>query len=307
MDSELHRFKMAINLTEVAASRGYELDRRESSQRSAVMRHPNGDKVVIARQEGSGDWIFFSVRDYQDNGSVIDFVQRRDGGTLGDVRKTLRAWLGDARPRPPLPHYVADLLPISRDRAAVLAAWEQASPCAGLPYLASRGITADLLALPRFAGRVRVDARRNALFPHYDREGLCGYEMKNQGFTSFAPQGVKGLWYSVAHTTDGELVLAESALDAYSYHALQGGQWTRYMSTGGSLNTQQPALLRGAMERLPAGAVVVLAFDHDEGGEALAEQVRAVAPAGREVRRVLPPVGEGKDWNEALQRRLGLT
>lgn len=307
MDSELHRFKTAINLTEFAASQGYELDRKESSRHSATMRHPNGDKVIIARQEGGGDWIYFSVRNDRDNGSIIDFAQHREGGSLGQVRKTLRAWLGDTRPRPPLPHYVADLLPISRDRAGVLAAWERASPCAGLPYLAGRGITADLLALPRFAGRVRVDARQNALFPHYDHGGLCGYEIKNAGFTGFAPQGTKGLWYSVAHSTDGELVLVESAIDAYSYHALQGGQWSRYMSTGGTLNPEQPTLLRAAMERLAAGAVVMLAFDHDEGGEALAEQVRALAPAGREVRRVLPPVGEGKDWNEALQRRLGLT
>jgi DNA primase len=79
------------------------------------------------------------------------------------------------------------------------------------------------------------------------------------------------------------------------------------MSTGGELNPQQPALLRSAMEKLPAGAVVLLAFDHDEGGEKLADEIRAIAPAGREMRRVLPDVGTGKDWNEMLKYRLGLT
>jgi len=57
--------------------------------------------------------------------------------------------------------------------------------------------------------------------------------------------------------------------------------WTRYMSTGGELNPQQPELLRGAMEKLPKGAVVLLAFDNDEGGGRIAAEVKAIAPAGR--------------------------
>lgn len=48
---ELERFKTAINLTEYAAGQGYLLDRRASSRNSVVMRHPNGDKIVIARGE----------------------------------------------------------------------------------------------------------------------------------------------------------------------------------------------------------------------------------------------------------------
>ena len=78
------------------------------------------------------------------------------------------------------------------------------------------------------------------------------------------------------------------------------------MSTGGALNPQQPALIRGAIEKLPAGAVVLLAFDNDEGGEKLAAEVKAVAPAGREVRRVLPDKMSGKDWNDILKIQLGL-
>jgi hypothetical protein len=303
---ELDRFKSSINLSEFAASRGYALDRRQSSRHSAVMRHPDGDKIVIARHEGGGDWMYFSVRDDRDHGTIIDFLQRRGGGNLGEVRKTLRNWLRLPRPSLPLPAYVADLLPVSRDRSAVLEDWERARPCTALPYLTRRGLGPEVLALPRFAGCVRVDAHHNALFPHYDHQGLCGFELKNNNFTGFAPGGVKGLWYSRAANTDGELVLTESAIDAYSYHLLHGGKWTRYMSTGGSPNPQQPALLRGAMEKLPRGAIVLVAFDHDEGGETMTAEVQAVAPAGRELRRVLPPVGQGKDWNEVLKYRLGL-
>lgn len=36
---ELEAFKTNINLTEYAADQGYELDRRESSRNSVIMRH----------------------------------------------------------------------------------------------------------------------------------------------------------------------------------------------------------------------------------------------------------------------------
>lgn len=306
-DNELERFKTFINLSEFSASRGYALDKRESSRNSAVMRHPNGDKIIIARNESSGAWIYFSVRNDRDNGTIIDFLQKRGEGNIGKVRRALREWLGSSRPMIQETLFVRDLLPVSRDRATVLESWERARLCTSLPYLTSRGLGPDVLGLDRFAGCVRVDHYKNALFPHYDKDGLCGYEIKNKGFTGFAAGGVKGLWYSKALADDNQLVLVESAIDAFSFHILNGGNRSRYMSTGGELNPQQPALLRGAMEKLPVGAVVLLAFDHDEGGEKITEEVKAVVPDGREFRRVLPDVGAGKDWNEMVTYRLGLT
>ncbi|MGO9985382.1 MAG: DUF3991 domain-containing protein, partial [Rhodomicrobium sp.] len=302
IDEELGQFKTQINLSEFAAARGYALDRRESSRNSAVMRHPNGDKIIIAKNEASGDWIYFSVRDDRDNGTVIDFLQNRGGGTLGDVRKTLRAWSGGSRPEGrQLPLFARELLPTSKDRASVIAAWEGAQRCLSLPYLMARGLGPDVLALPRFIWRVRVDKRNNALFPHYDKDGLCGYEIKNKGFTGFASGGIKGLWYSKAEATDRQLLLTESAIDAISWQALfPDEKQTRHMSTGGELGPEQrgtfealpsgeltlkqPGLLRLAMEKLPLGAVVLLGFDNDPPGEKLAEEVRALAPAGRELR-----------------------
>jgi Protein of unknown function (DUF3991) len=41
------------------------------------------------------------------------------------------------------------------------------------PYLENeRGIPGDILELPRFAGLVKRDAQGNAVFPHFDMEGL---------------------------------------------------------------------------------------------------------------------------------------
>ncbi|MEW6659306.1 MAG: DUF3991 domain-containing protein [Thermodesulfobacteriota bacterium] len=54
----------------------------------------------------------------------------------------------------------------------------------------------------KFEGCVRVDQRHNTLFPQHDKDSLCGFEIKNQGFSGFAPGGVKGLWYSKTKPSD---------------------------------------------------------------------------------------------------------
>ena len=53
-----------------------------------------------------------------------------------------------------------------------------------------------LIADERFAGRIRIDNKGNAVFPHFDAEGLSGYELKNVEFTGFASGGAKALWLS---------------------------------------------------------------------------------------------------------------
>jgi hypothetical protein len=74
-DQELGDFKSRIDLQSFAASPGYEKDKRESSRRSTIMR--NGADKVIVKRNGDGHYIYFSVRDDNDNGTVIDFLQRR--------------------------------------------------------------------------------------------------------------------------------------------------------------------------------------------------------------------------------------
>lgn len=302
MDKELSSFKADINLIEFAASCGYELIKRESSLSSASMRHANGDKVVISKSEG-GDWVFFSVRNSQDNGTIIDFLQNRGGGSLGEARKTLRQFSGAsvvlvAQDKKLFP----DLVPSSTDRAAAVRYYEIARFAAGSAYLEGRGLSTSFLINEKFKGRFKFDSRQNVLFPHYDKAGLCGFEVKNKGFTGFSKGGIKGLWYSQTQKTDRVLIFTESAIDALSYHALNPDPFARYMSTGGSMNPQQPALIRAAMERMLSGSFVLIAFDNDEAGEKLAAEVKALAPSGLEVRRVLPSVG--KDWNETLKNQL---
>ena len=84
-DAELEKFKVEIDLRVYAASHGYQLDVKASSVgTAAMMRHLNNDKICVKRAI-DGHWIYFSVRDDADNGSVIDFVKK----TLG-----LFSWCG---------------------------------------------------------------------------------------------------------------------------------------------------------------------------------------------------------------------
>ena len=203
-DTELDSFKSSIDLRAYAASQGYQLDRKESWRGSAVMRHPKGDKIIIKQDAASGHYVYFSVRDDRDNGTIIDFVQYRQNLSLGAVRKELRPWIG--QPPVPVPTY-APLVKTTKDRARVESAYAKLPDASRHPYLENeRALPASVLASERFAGRIRLEYVENvrlpnAVFPHFDADGLCGYEIKNTGFTGFASGGTKGLWLSIHDRT----------------------------------------------------------------------------------------------------------
>lgn len=309
---ELEDFKTRVNLTEFAAAEGYALDRKASSRNSAVMVHPAGDKIIIARGE-DGHWVYFSVRDPGDHGTIIDFVQRRKGGTLGNARQVLRPWLGGgfgppASPpllRPSADRFVERLEPIKRDVAQVRARFEAMNSIGTYSaYLCEdRAIPPALLAQPAFASRIRVDERGNVIFPHFNAGGLCGYEIKNRGFTGFASGGTKGLWASVPTPEDERLVVAETAIDALSYAVLAGHSRARFVSIAGQMNPEQPALLRSAIGKLKAGGRIVLAFDNDEGGDSLVARVTELFAEAQRADLTLihdRPSIRGADWNDVL-------
>jgi hypothetical protein len=297
---ELERFKSEINLTEYAASRGYRLDRRESSRNSVAMRHPaNDDKIIVARGEPDRHWIYFSIRDPADRGTIIDFVQRRDRIELAAVRRELLPWLGGQHLSVAPDLYRPSVAARAVDRRRVLQTFDKAREASGSAYLASRGVRASTLSSVRFVGTFRIDERGNVLFPHRDRDGLTGFESKNQGWTRFSPGGVKALWTSHAFDDDRRLVLVESAIDALSFHQLHTEPNTRYASTAGAMSDHQRRLLAETLRALPPDIDVVLAFDRDAAGEKLAAEVRALA--GADLAHACSPIG--KDWNDCLQAR----
>jgi hypothetical protein len=303
-DSELDGFKRHIDLRVYAASAfGYAWDKRDSWRGSTVMRNGADDKIVI-KLDGDGHYVYFSVRDDRDHGSIIDFLQHRKRLSLGEVRKELRLWAGQRSPAP-MPLF-PKLEKTGKDRLRVEAEYARMKEAVRHPYLeGERCIPAGVIASSRFAGRIRIDAHGNAVFPHFDQRGLCGYEMKNRAFTGFARGGEKGLWFSRTGEEDNRLVFAESAIDALSYAALHPDERARYASIGGQLNPKQPELIRATIAKMPKGSEIVSAMDADEDGRKLAEIVRqAAAMTGRSdlTFKVHEPAG-GKDWNDELRAK----
>lgn len=292
-DPELERFK-ALNLGELAASYGYAIDRRESSRSSLVMRHADGDKIIIATGE-DGHAVFFSVH-ADASGSVIDFVMHRQGGSLGYARKTLRAYVPSSFPTAH-PAAIPKPRPIPHDRAVLVAQWHRFAPYRG-GYLEGRGLTAATVNVA--ADRIRADERGNVVFRHDDREGLTGWEVKNRGFTGFAAGGRKALFALrvdvPASAAPPRVVVAESAIDALSYHQRNPAP-ALLLSFGGGLSPEQEELLRQVLTQYPAAGIVT-ATDNDDQGEAFAATIAAIRP---DAIRARPPTG--KDWNDVIKPR----
>jgi hypothetical protein len=302
MDEELEGFKQR-DLREYAASIGYAIDRRESSRNSTVMRR-DADKIIVSRKP-DGHYTYWSPRDDQDRGTIIDFAQRRKGLNLGGVRKELRGWL---RNPPPATADFQALPKTWRNLGAVRQRYAAMDVALRHPYLEEeRAIPAEVLHHPRFAGRIRIDGYGAAVFPHYDADGnVCGYELKNRdGFTGFAPGGSKGLFLSKDSVQDNRLVIAESGIDVLSYAALFPARHVRYGSIGGKPTPAQRAILEAAISKMPDGSEIVAAMDADDAGKQLADWMQAIFRACQRsdliFRRDQPATG--KDWNDMLRSR----
>lgn len=299
IDSELDSFKR-MNFVEFVLTMGYKLDERESSVRSFVLRDGGGDKVIAKTNEG-GHWVYFSVRDPADHGTLVDFVQRRTGEGLGHVKKRLR---GHARQNPSLsyrpackPSLTASVQGDEGYRKKVAAVWKAARWEPEPAYLLGRGLTKETIAAVLFVDTFRQDKKGNILFPHHDRQGLCGYELRNTSLKTFGADTKKGLWYSKNCVSALSIVICESSIDCLSYHQLHGGD-AGYVSLGGAIGTRQRDLLTGLFIKAQRrSARVIVATDNDAAGEVYFEQLQLLSPFA--LGRQTP---SGKDWNDDLNR-----
>lgn len=296
--AELERFKTEINLVEYVEAQGYEIDRRESSRSSAVMR--SGDDKIIVATGTDGHGIYFSVKDPSDRGTIIDFVQRRLGLNLGQIRKELRPWIGELSAPPrrkPLNQRPQKPVPSTSDRQAVQAAWQRMNPGPAAYLTRERGLSETILSDQRFASTMRSDARGNAVFAHFDNEGISGFELKNKGFTGFASGGQKGLWKSANVDSASALIVTESAIDAISHAQLTSDKSAAYISVGGTMSDKQRELVGSTFSEAAArGAQIIIATDADAAGDRLAKELAELAPSAKRARPQ-----QGKDWNEQLQ------
>lgn len=298
MTDELERFKSEISLIDFAQIEfGYELIKKESSASSKILKC-GGDKIIVTRQDGHD--VYFSTGDDRDNGSIIDFFQKRKNVNLGQVRKELRQWLPGAkkpslrRPTRAPEHAQA----VTKDRAGVIQHWEQMQPYNGSYLTRERGIDPSIIR--QFD--VKQDAHGNACFAHRDHSGITGWESKNNGFTGFVKGGDRRItWNRIDDLPLKKIVICEAAIDCMSYAQLRHEPGTGYMSTSGTqFNDEQREQLGQLLAKAAGmGAKIVLAMDADAAGDKMAQELVSMAPQGAKVVREVPEVG--KDWNDALR------
>lgn len=303
--NELERFKTEINLVEYAFNSGYEIDKNKSSQNCIVLKDNAGDKILVGVDQAERHYFYYSVKDDRDCGSIIDFIQKRKNLNLGEVRLELRPWINSSYSPTSTPTLepIPKPEPASKDRYKILAQFESFSEIAHHPYLKARGISQPTTSDPRFEGTIYTDSRNNVIFPHRDRDGVCGYEIRNQNFKGFSSGGSKGLWFSQSVKSDRRLVIGESPIDCLSYHQLFPDDHTRYFATGGTISELQKDLLKTAFEKLHAlGGQIIIATDRDEAGNKLALELAKIAPESSQIYRDV--LEHHKDWNEALQAQI---
>ena len=307
MDEELESI-IRVNLKDfLEQQEGFALDRAESSDNSFKLRR-NSEILIVRQNTETGVWGYMNLHDQNDDGTIIDYLQNRNGGrsvfTLGHVKKRVRGHAALPKPVfrgavvPGIPQPVSIKTP--RDLSHVAKRWDEARAVWGLPYyLEGRGITAETVAA--YASALRMDKKGNVLFGHTNQDGqIVGFEIKGLGFSGFAKGGVRLLCRLGSEGVEPvKIALTESGVDALSLAQLTGRRDALFCSTGGALSSHTLGQITALAAKHPA-AEILLAFDNDDGGDEFAAHVEK-ALAGREgVRRLVPKL---KDWNDDLKAR----
>lgn len=294
-------FKKSISLAQYAASLGYEINKKKSTRSSLAMVHgTNGDKIIISKKGES--WVYFSVHDDSDNGTIIDFIKNRSQKSLPEIGEELSKW-SNITTELPVSH-IPDVKEQVYDRSRIQRAFTWLKPIGSHPYLINdRKIPAAILNHPRFKGKIFEDRYGNAVFPHQDGQGVCGLELKNHDKGVFMRGSEKALWLGRTDPADSRLVLAESGIDALSHFALFQPENTAYAAVSGGMRDKQFDFLLEVIRNMPYLESIILAVDNDEGGQKIAKRIEGTI-AGKftgQIKRHVPEQA-GLDWNNVLKK-----
>ena len=297
------RFKREINLTRYAAHIGYEIDPKKSTRSSVVMRSA-ADKVIISRR--GNIWIYFSVTDERDNGTIINFIENRTGKSISEIGQELQKWIGEGACMPEAKNYVREIEEQAFDPERVRKIFSRCTPAKRHPYLESRGINPAVLQSERFSECIFSDRYGNAAFPHFDDQGVCGLELKNTDKSLFVRGSRKTLWRSKSRAGDETLVISEAVIDALSHYVLFPSGEASYAATGGGMSPEQAEILIALLRQSAALKRITLITDNDEGGDRLAEKLSETITKSRFAGKVIrhSPETRGLDWNDVRRRDL---
>ncbi|MFY0601647.1 MAG: toprim domain-containing protein [Cyclobacteriaceae bacterium] len=306
MSTDFTSLKSKINLPEYAAFHGYEIKREKTTRHSIAMRKGSEDKIIISKR--SGIWIYFSVYDDQDHGTIIDFVQNRTGKIIPEIVQELRSWISADIQISHVRHSTINIKEKKAEPERIKRLFGLCRRVSANSYLAGRGISPQALQCPRFSGRVFQDRFNNAVFPHFKDGQVCGLELKGENTGLFVRGSKKTLWRSNIKSSDNTLMIAETPIDAMSYQILHELKTAFYVATGGGFSAAQGKLISELTNKPSSIKNIKLITDNDKGGDALALKLLAVIRKSKydgKLARDSPAI-RGQDWNDVLCEKLGL-
>lgn len=297
---DLQRLKSEINFVHYALSLGFEIDQRKTTRQSVALRKGHEDKIIVSKRGGL--WMYFSVYDDQDHGTILDFVIHRTGQSLTEAARSLFEWLDGSAALIPQTFYTPE--EPKRDTSRISRLYQHYRVATHHPYLEQRGITQETLSSELFRGRALCDQFGNAVFAHYRQGKPCAIELKGETISLFVRGSEKTLWRSNVLSDQTHLFIAESAIDALSYHQLFRPKSAFYIATAGSFSKAQSLLLKEHLDAKPY-KVITLITDHNQGGFKLAQRLTEIIDRSAfdgQLKTHHPPQA-GDDWNDALRRQ----
>lgn len=294
---ELNNFKTNINLAEFATAFGYYRDKEKSSINAPVMRHEDGDKIVIGRDRSDNHYIYFNPQDDSDNGTIIDFVQKRTGETLGHIRKRLRAWLRNPQPQDNIP-----VKSSSKDALRIANIWEriEGSDCCLTQFWGLSVKQAGKLA--RMHNVKYNDDERAFYFALSNTKGICGIEKRTADEKHIISGSEKGVFVTGNLREADRIFIFESPVDMISHQAMGLHNATDYtVSTMGSISESIADSLKMIFENNKE-AEIIIAVDNDLGGHTIANKIASIAESvDGNTDRVKRQKPKHKDWNDDLK------
>lgn len=299
-------FRSEISIMELAASVGYRYDPRKGSKWPVLVNEYNDDKIIIANPRSTSNEGYFNPNDDSDKGTLIDFVKNRLGRdfphdrSISDLMNINRVLYGFKNE--PFPDSII-YMPTNKLRKQFTTDGLMNSLIRPA-YLLSRNINRQTLFSKEFSGRVlniKNGNHINVAFPFYDRDDeVVGIE-KRSFFCDLFVEGSersRSVWHSNIPQKLERIIIAESAIDAMSYHQLKPTKNALYVSIGGSLSFGQIEVINALKARAnPTKSFkYVSATDNDKAGDRYDEKLGDWLLPERLV--VDKPIG--KDYNVDL-------
>ena len=230
--SKWHIFKEEINLIDFACANGYAINKKKSTKHAACLAKGNEDRIIVSRKNGV--WVYFSVYDTSDNGTIIDFVQNKLQKSYTAIFEMLENWKGASVTS----HYQMPETPVYNQKR-IQNIFEKCNSVEHHSYLKQRGIDKKLIVSERFENTIYRDNFNNVVFPQYKDEKIAALELKNKDIHVFVKGSEKTVWQSNRFKTDTHLYIAETPIDALSYQALFSIQNAFYIAISGSPSKSQ--------------------------------------------------------------------